>query len=384
MTDSLSSHRAEGQELVDERVERAIESLMDKLASPASVAVSASYSVSPPSPPSYQSTFLPLSPPPSPPSPAPSLSLLGKAALSNYYMQPHSTDTLPPTSPPSSHSPLPARLHFGSVSPPPVPLLFSRPSTVPPISRLSPPPRSHSHRSPPRVPSFSPPFEPITFIDPKQSPPISRPLTSEAAVLFTAPFHATNAKSTFERRREGESEVEDEWRISSDADVRRMLDELRDELQHIAHKLAAIKRYAARTHAQQQQTSSSEYASELENEYDVGPSPSLSPRTRHIMQLLEEADELLQYNKPAQPNNSTNGDTSRAGRQKGDMRRMDAIERRPYTAPTRSFDSSTTPSRSAGFVHSVASNHLLRAYDELLDRYKSQVLRIDATLATID
>ena len=162
-----------------------------------------------------------------------------------------------------------------------------------------------------------------------------------------------------------------------------MLDELRDELQHVAHKLAAIKRYTARAQQQQQPSTSYYRHTEDESEYAMDTSPPLSPRTRHIMQLLEEADELLQHNKPVQPNHPTDELLSRAGMQTTDQL-WEAEQRRPRTAPSRQFAGSTGSSRSVGSIQSAASTHLLRAYDELLDRFRSQVLRIDATLAAVD
>ena len=153
--------------------------------------------------------------------------------------------------------------------------------------------------------------------------------------------------------------------------MRRMLDELRDELQHVAHKLAAVKRCTARLQAQRQT------AGGWQRDGEEGSAPPLSPRTRHIVRLLEEA--------PAQPTSHTAGAASRAGQQWADERWKEQASRRPQTAPVRcaasGFDSN---SGSASFVNSAASNHLLRAYDELLDRFRSQVLRIDATLAAVD
>ena len=387
--------RTDGRDAVDRRVELAIDLLMDKLASPASASESASLtaSSSPPSPPSYRSTFLPQSPPPSPPSPAPSLSLLGKLALSNY-LAPQSSLSGPTLSPHQldEHLPAPQRQLFSAVSPPPVPLLFSRPS-VTPISLLSPPPRSsHSHRSPPRLPDSSPPLEPQLIVNDSYSPSTHRLHTYDTmtAPSIFASAHAAYVGRAADWRREGESEQEDEWRISSDADVRRVLDELRDELHTVARKLTAIKRYTAhRTAAAQHRTADYEHTAtatdaEYEQEYESGGSPPLSPRTRHIVQLLEEADELLQHNRPAQPTYRTRDADSDAHQQKGELRWADAARHRPKTAPSRSFAGSTIASSTAGSVHSAASTPLLRTFDELLDCFRSQVLRIDATLAAVD
>ena len=195
------------------------------------------------------------------------------------------------------------------------------------------------------------------------------------------PSHAADAHKVRERRRG--REYEDEWRISSDADVRRMLDELRDELQHVSRKLAAIKRYTKRTQASQTPISYEYTGAQHEHEYEGGSSPPLSPRTRHIMQLLEEADELLQHSKPAQSGQHIH-EPSHPHQQRAESRWTDAVDRRPKTAPSRQFAGSLTGSTSASSVHPVVSNHLLRAYDELLDRFRSQVLRIDATLAAVD
>ena len=355
------------------RVARAQDSLMDALASPAlSAASAASSSFSSPYPQPFHSILLTSSPPPSPPSPAPSLSLLGKLALSSY-IQPHSPQYVDsPLSPllSDSRSPLPARPHFASTSPPPVPLLFSRPTSGRPLTPLSPPPTSRSHRSPPRVPSFSPPLTPVTVHAVHHAPSQSqRHRTHEPAQSVHAP-----PQRPYETR-----DAEDEWRVSSEADVRRMLDELRDELQHVAHKLAAVKRCTARLQAQRQT------AGGWQREGEEGAAPPLSPRTRHIVRLLEEADELLQHNKPAQPASYTSGTASRAGEQWADERWKEQASRRPQTAPVRYAASGfSSNSGSASFVNSAASNHLLRAYDELLDRFRSQVLRIDATLAAVD
>ena len=388
MTESLAWQRVEGQQPVDIRVERAMNSLLNKLDGSASFTGSASISASasPPSPPSYQSTFFPLSPPLSPPSPAPSLSLLGKLALSNFAAPPSS----PPRTVRSSEAvsdplpPLPSRQLFGSISPPPVPPLFSRPSTGSPVGPLSSHSRSRVHRSPPRLPSFSPNLESTTHIsDTRRPPPSYHPHTFDATPSFAAPHRAVDAKRTLGLRGEGESEWDEQWHISSDTDVRRMLDELRHELRHIANKLAAIKRYTARPQPQQRSAGYSATVAELESESEVGASVPLSPRTRHIVQLLEEADELLQHNKPTQPYQPVLGESRVAGR-KADVRWTDALRPRPQTAPSHQFAASTSLNRDASSVQSVTSTHLLRAYDELLDRFRSQVLRIDATLATVD